>query len=149
MSQPGNFYVDIRSEYFCAMKEMYYNALSNSPDHHLPCHCVLLVPGYGQEAEVVVGDQLASHHVLLPDKLFTEQLRVLIPDHPGRRLATHHYAAKLHLTTLPVGPSIEIQHSPGVVQDLRHTRPHNHPQVDPLRPRLRGGEVNPASETQV
>ena len=47
----------------------------------------------------------------------------------------------------PVRPGVEVQHCAGVVQDLGHARPHDHPEVDPLRPRLRGGEVNPTSKT--
>ena len=87
---------------------MYYNALSSSSDHHSPSYSALLVPGDGQDAEIVVGDQLASHHVLLPHKLLAEQLGVLVPDHPGRRLATHHDAAELDLATLPVGPGVQV-----------------------------------------
>ena len=53
---------------------------------------------------------------------------------------------KDYIIDVPVRPGVKVEHRAGVVQDLRDTRPHDHPQVDPLRPRLRGGEVHPTSE---
>ena len=105
-----------------------------------------LLPGNGNQCEVVVSDHLTSHHIFLSHKLLAEELRVLVPDHPGRRLAAHDNTRELDLGTLLVRSSIQIQHCASVIQDLRSAWPHNHSQVDSLCSRLRGCEIHPTSE---
>ena len=105
-----------------------------------------VVPGNGNQCEVVVSDHLTSHHIFLSHKLFAEELRVLVPDHPWRRFAAHDNAGEMNLGTLFIGSSIQIQHCSSVIQDLRPTWPYNHSQVDPLCSRLRSSEIHPTSE---
>ena len=105
----------------------------------------LLLPGQGDESEVIEGDQLAGHSVLRPNELLTDELEVLVPNNPGRGEASRHLAGQVDVTALLVRSSEDVPDGPGVIVNLWSAWSHYHCQLDSLCPSLRCCEVHSAS----
>ena len=105
----------------------------------------LRLPGKSDESEVVEGDQLASHPVLRPDELLTDELEVLVPNNPGGRETSYDLTGEMDVTALLVRPSEDVPDCASIVINLRSAGPHDHCQLDSLCPSLRCCEVHSTS----
>ena len=119
--------------------------LSEVVDVDCNCCCCGL-PWYCNQSEVVVGDHLTSHHIFLSHKLFTEELRVFVPNNSRRRFSSNNYTRQVNLWTLFIRTSVEIKNWSTIINDLGSTGSHYHFQVYSLSSGLGGGEVNSTPE---